>query len=92
MIQMAKKAIINIRTEEETKKQIESLFSQFGITVSDAVNMFFRQSLIQNGLPFTPQLPVPNAETLAAIDDVNNNRNMIGPFDTIEDLMRELNA
>ncbi|MEL7563342.1 MAG: type II toxin-antitoxin system RelB/DinJ family antitoxin [Dehalobacterium sp.] len=43
---MAKTAVINIRTEEETKKKIENLFSQFGITVSDAVNIFFHQSLM----------------------------------------------
>lgn len=43
---VAKTAVINIRTEEETKKKIENLFSQFGITVSDAVNIFFHQSLM----------------------------------------------
>ena len=36
---MAKTANINIRTEPEVKQRIESLFSQFGITVSDAVNI-----------------------------------------------------
>ena len=89
---MAKTANINIRTEPEVKKKIENLFSQFGITVSDAVNIFFHQSIIQGGLPFQMQIPEYSAETLAAIDDVNNNRNMSPAFDNMEDLMRSLHA
>ena len=51
---MAKTSVINIRTDIETKQAIEELYSAFGITVSDAVNIFFKQSLMQNGFPFTP--------------------------------------
>ena len=61
---MAKTANINIRTEPEIKQRIETLFSQFGITVSDAVNIFFHQSLMHRGLPFQMQLPGYNNETL----------------------------
>ena len=89
---MAKTTNINIRTEPEVKQRIENLFSRFGITVSDAVNIFFHQSLMKGGLPFQMQIPEYNAETLAAIDDVNNNRNMSPAFDNTEDLMRSLNA
>jgi len=73
---MAKTSNINIRTEPETKLKIENLFSQFGITVSDAVNIFFHQSLMQGGLPFQMQIPKPNAETIAAMEDVEEGRNM----------------
>ena len=89
---MAKTTNINIRTEAEVKQRIESLFSQFGITVSDAVNIFFHQSLMQGGLPFQMRIPQFNDETIAAIDDVNNNRNLSPVFDNMEDLMRSLNA
>ena len=89
---MAKTTNINIRTEAEVKQRIESLFSQFGITVSDAVNIFFHQSLMQRGLPFQMQIPQYNDETIAAIDDVNNNRDLSPAFDNMEDLMRSLNA
>ena len=89
---MAKTTNINIRTEPEVKQKIEKLFSQFGITVSDAVNIFFYQSIMQGGLPFQMQIPEYSEQTLAAIDDVNNNRNMSPVFDNMEDLMRSLNA
>ena len=89
---MAKTTNINIRTEPAVKRRIENLFSQFGITVSDAVNIFFHQSLMQGGLPFQMRIPEYNAETLAAIDDVNNNHNMSPVFESMEDLMRSLHA
>jgi DNA-damage-inducible protein J len=54
---MAKSAVINVRTDPETKRDIETLFSAFGISVSDAINIFFKVSLMHNGLPFEMQIP-----------------------------------
>lgn len=89
---MAKSANLNIRIDPDTKAQAERLFSQFGITVTDAVNMFLHQSIIDGGLPFELKVDQPNAETLAAIDDVNNGRNMSKPFSSVSALMEDLNA
>lgn len=33
-----------------------------------------------------------NEETIAAIEDIENQRNLVGPFRTVEDLMSDLNA
>ena len=35
---------------------------------------------------------VPNAETLEAIEDVHEGRNLVGPFYTVEELLKYLNA
>jgi len=66
---MPKTASLNIRIDPETKANAEKLYSSFGITVTDAVNMFLRQSLIVSGLPFELKLPRFNAETEAAIKE-----------------------
>ena len=66
---MAKNSVINIRTDAETKQAIETLFAQFGITVSDAVNIFFRKSLMEGGLPFEVKQPRFNRETEEAIQE-----------------------
>ncbi len=91
---MAKTSVINIRTEAETKKQIEALYASFGITVSDAVNIFFNQSLMQGGLPFAMQLPKPNAETIAAIKEVDEMiRTGSGKkYNSVDELFEELDA
>ena len=49
---MAKTANINIRIEPETKAQAEKIFSDFGITISDAINIFLKKSIMEGGLPF----------------------------------------
>jgi addiction module RelB/DinJ family antitoxin len=49
---MSKRSVINIRVEDSTKIAIEQLYKRFGISVSDAVNIFFSKSLMENGLPF----------------------------------------
>ena len=69
---MAKTATINIRIEPEIKADVEKLFSSFGITVSDAVNIFLRKSLMEVGLPFDVKQPRYNAETEAAMQEARD--------------------
>lgn len=69
---MAKTANLNIRIDPAKKEAAEKLFSNFGITITDAVNMFLHQSLLIGGLPFSVKLPVPNATTLAAMKAIED--------------------
>ena len=69
---MARNANLYIRTDAETKAGAEQLFATFGITVTDAVNMFLRQSLIVGGLPFELRQPRYNAETETAIQEARD--------------------
>lgn len=66
---MAKTANINVRIDPETKSSAEKLFSSFGITVTDAINIFLRKSIMEGGLPFEMKQPRYNAETEAAIKE-----------------------
>ena len=81
---------INIRIDENLKKQFDSLCSELGLTMSTAINIFAKAFVRYKGMPFDVNLNVPNAETLQAIDDVNNHRNLIGPFNSTEELMKSL--
>ena len=69
---MARNANLHIRTDAETKAGAEQLFATFGITVTDAVNMFLRQSLLVGGLPFEVRQPRYNAETEAAMQEARD--------------------
>lgn len=66
---MAKTANINVRIDPETKSGVEQLFSSFGITVTDAINIFLHKALMEGGLPFEVKQPRFNAETEAAIEE-----------------------
>ena len=60
----------NIYLDQHTKTQAKELFKKFHISLSDAVNLFLSQSVLEQGLPF--QVRIPNAETIKAMEDVNN--------------------
>ena len=49
---MTKSANINIRIDPETKAGAERVFSDFGLSMSDAIGMFLRKSILEGGLPF----------------------------------------
>lgn len=68
---MARDASINIRTDSQIKELAESLYASFGITLSDAINMFLNVSVMQGRLPFALEQPKFNKETLEAIEESN---------------------
>lgn len=49
---MAKTVNVNIRIDETLKKQAEQLFSDLGMNMSTAINVFIRQSISHGGIPF----------------------------------------
>ena len=52
------KLVANI--DDDVKARAAALYDSMGMSLSTAVNMFLRQSLVDNGLPFKPDgYPVP---------------------------------
>lgn len=60
--------------------------------LSTALNIFLRQAVRDQQIPFTISRNVPNATTLAAMDAAENNEDIYGPFDSVDSLMEALNA
>ena len=83
---------VTIRMDKELKTQADELFSELGLSLSTAIGVFCRQAVRLGKIPFELAVDVPNAETLAAIEDVNNNRNMSKAYDDMDELMRDLYA
>lgn len=54
----AKTANVTARVEPDIKAQAEAVMAKLGIPVSTAINMFYREIILWNGLPFRPSLPV----------------------------------
>lgn len=55
---MAKSANLYARIEPDLKEQAESILSALGIPASNAITMFYKQIVLQKGLPFEVKLPV----------------------------------
>ena len=83
---------VTIRVDEDIKKQADLLFNELGMSLSTAFNIFLRQSVREQGLPFAVSKQVPNAITLAAMDAAERGEDLYGPFDSVEELMEALNA
>ncbi len=83
---------VTLRVDEELKKQADTLFDELGLSLSTAFNIFLRQSVREQQIPFKVCKNVPNAKTLAAMEDAENGTNLFGPFDDMASLMEALNA
>lgn len=85
-------ADLNIRIDKALKQQADELFAELGLDTTTAVNIFIRAAVREHGIPFDVSLDIPNAETLQAMDDIEHDRNLHGPFHTMEEFMDDLNS
>ena len=74
---------LSIRMERELKEQAESLFSELGMNMTTAFNIFVRQSVRQGKIPFDITLNRPNPETLAALREIEGMRAGVIPKQTM---------
>ena len=84
----------SIRMDSQLKQAADQLFAELGMNFSTAVNMFLRQAVREQGLPFRPTRDVPNAETLAAMreaDRIATDPNVQG-FTSVDDLFADLDS
>lgn len=58
-----------IRIDETTKKQAVELLEGLGLNLSDAVNMFLRQVILHDGIPFDVKYPQFKPEVIAAMEE-----------------------
>jgi len=49
---MSKTAMIRARVEPDLKRQAETVFAECGLSVSQAIKLFYRQVHLRRGLPF----------------------------------------
>lgn len=60
---------LNIRTDKEIKEQAEAIFSELGLNITTAINIFLRTAIRENGIPFDLRLDLFNNRTIAAIEE-----------------------
>ena len=80
---MTKPVTIRARVEPELKRQAENLFSQLGLSATEAITLFYRQTTLQQGLPFAVRLP--NAETVEALQQARDGEDL-NEYTSLEEL------
>ena len=86
------KVSTNISIDADVKKQAQELFAALGLDFSTAINIYLKKAIYEQGIPFDVRFEVPNAETIAAIEEAERGENLHGPFNSIEELKRALNV
>ena len=85
----AQTSMLHIRVDDDIKEQATAALSAMGLSMSDAVRLFLRRVVIDQAFPL--ELKVPNAETLAAMEE---SRAMMVKgrtgFATVDELLADL--
>lgn len=80
---------LNVRVNKDLKTSAELIADALGMNLTTAVNIFLRQMVAQQGMPFPVRL-TPNAETRQALEDAMHHRNLSGPYTSLNGLLGDL--
>ncbi len=84
----------SVRMDSDLKKDCEELFTDLGMNLTTAINVFLRQSLRTGGFPFEIRQERPNKETIAAMleaERIAHDPN-VKKYDDLDELFRDLRA
>ena len=83
-----------IRIDSDVKRQATELFNSLGLDMSSAVNIFLRQCLYRDGLPFTVEKPHYSQEVLEAIEEARQIAKdpNVKSYSTFEELLSALES
>ena len=82
----------NIKIDPILKQESQALFENLGVNLSSSVNLFLRQAVREQAIPFKVGNPLPNMETLKAIEDARNGIGLSRSFTSVAELMEDLDA
>ena len=68
-----KSANVYARIEPDVKEQAESILSALGIPASNAINMFYKQIILNRGLPFEVKIPMAGQTDVSELSEADLN-------------------
>ena len=72
---MAKEAMIRARIEPRLKAEVETIFDELGLSITEAITLFYKQVKLNRGLPF--EVRIPNETTLKTFQDTDAGRRLV---------------
>lgn len=68
-----KSANLYVRIEPDVKEQAENILATLGIPASNAINMFYKQIILNRGLPFEVKIPTTKPVNVTELTEVELN-------------------
>ncbi|MBN2689601.1 MAG: type II toxin-antitoxin system RelB/DinJ family antitoxin [Gammaproteobacteria bacterium] len=82
---MTKTATIQARIDPKLKEKADVILHHIGLNASQAVNAFYAQIVLHNGLPF--ELKMPNEKTINAMNELEQDRG--DTFVSFEEMLKD---
>jgi len=84
---MNKTATVRARIEPDLKNKAEKVFRDLGLSTTQAINLFYKQVELRNGLPF--EVVIPNEITRRTFSNTDTGKDLIVCEDA-DDMFRKL--
>ena len=79
---------IQARIDPNIKEQARNVLDKLGISMSEAISVYIRQIVLQQGIPF--KIMLPNQTTLQAVKQLESNKGIT--FDNADELFKDLES
>ena len=84
---------INVNVDAKVKEEATAILKDLGLNMSTAINMFLVQVIKKDGIPFEIVNPKPSKDLIRALkelEDMETGKKDYKTFDTVDDLMKDL--
>lgn len=85
---MAKGTFVQARIDPNIKAQARDVLDKLGISMSEAIGVYIRQIVLQQGIPF--KLKLPNQTTQQAVKQLESDKGVT--FDNADELFKDLES
>ena len=68
-------ATVRANIDPDLKSEVEDLFKSLGLSVAEAITLFYRQVKLEQGLPF--EVSIPNEVTEKTFKDTDAGKNVV---------------
>jgi DNA-damage-inducible protein J len=79
---------VTMRMEKELKEEAEALFADMGLSLNAACRMFLKRAVMEQRIPF--EVRRVDRKTLQAIADAEQDKDLSPCFDSVDELMEDL--
>lgn len=84
---------INVQVNTKDKEKASDILKDLGLNMTTAINMFIKQIIKTNGLPFEIKNPKPSKELLEALqegEDILNGKIKTKRYHSVKELIGDL--
>ena len=84
---------INVMVDKKTKEEATSVLNELGLSMSTAINLFLRQVINNDGLPFEVRNPRPSKalkKALKEAEQIEKHPEKYKSYDNTEELFADL--